>query len=112
MQCAPPSSYCTASAAGSAMSASGPRLGLARLTSAITQTSSSDRIAATSRAGGTLAARPFSSSSGTSAMRAATSSRTPATMSSSTLTRHRVPRAGAWHSGGLADQPVRRRLEA
>ncbi len=36
MQCAPPFSYSTASAAGSVIVASAPRLGLERLTSAIT----------------------------------------------------------------------------
>ena len=83
---APPWAYDAASAAGSAMSARAPLLGLDRLTSAMTAMPGCDRSAASaSSAGGAAAARRSSSASGTAAIRGARSSRTPATMSSSTL---------------------------
>ena len=62
MAAAPPASYSTASAAGSAISASAPLLGLERLTSAITATPGPRNRGIGSIAGSTCWQRSFSRS--------------------------------------------------
>src|SRR6266542_4263295 len=83
-QRAPPRAYCRARSAGSGISASLPRDGEARLTSAMTPTPAARRAAYASFGGCAVAARRLICSSGTSSCRFATSSRTLARISSST----------------------------
>src|SRR6478735_8372689 len=124
---APPSAYCAARDAGSAMSASWPLDGLRRLTSAITLSWSRllevpPRAAQASRAGAAAAARSFSSASVTKRWRACISSLTPALMSSRTLTfsgrsssaccRRRRSRPYAWPSRRRRRWTQRRRRPA
>ncbi len=96
MTLAPPAAYSPASAAGSAIGAMSPLLGLARLTSAMTLTPWCAVSAASPfLADGTRMARSFTTSRGTSASRMATSSLTPSRMLWSTLTSASLTLCGA-----------------